>query len=131
MASDLTIDVDDAALLAALDAIPDAVRAHAKPAARVTADHIAAEAGRRIARRTGQTAGEITVEETHAGDGYVVFVGAGGAGRSHVGRYLEFGTVHMRARPFLFPSAQLEAGAHDRRMRDAVQDAIDEHGLGE
>jgi len=37
----------------------------------------------------------------------------------------------MTAKPFLFVSARLEEGAHDRRAREAVQAAIDEKGLGE
>jgi hypothetical protein len=124
----MTIDVDTDALLAALAAIPEAVHAHLKAAAKVTADAIDAEAGARIRRRTGKTGEAITVEETHNGDGYVIYVGQG---RQHIGSYLEFGTKLMTEKPFLFASARLEEGAHDRRARDAVQAAIDEKGLGD
>jgi len=127
MADNFTITVDDAALLAAWDQLGDAVHAHLKANAKVTADKIATEAGARIKRRTGRTGDAITVEETRNGDGYVIYVGNG---RQHIGSFLEFGTKYMTARPFLFVSARLEEGAHDRRSREAVQEAIDELGLG-
>jgi HK97 gp10 family phage protein len=128
VADGFTITVDTAPLLAALAAIPGAVHAHLKAAARITAEAIATEARARVRRRTGQTGEAITVEETHTGDGYVIFVGAG---RQHVGSFLEWGTRFMSAKPFLFASARLEEGAHDRRSREAVQAAIDEKGLGD
>lgn len=128
MSDALIIEVDTTALFAAMDAIPDAVHAYLKAAAKVTADKISSEAHARIRRRTGETAEKITVEETHSGDGYVVFVGDP---RTHIASFLEFGTKFMTAKPFLFVSAQLEEGAHDRRSRDAVQAAIDAQGLGD
>jgi HK97 gp10 family phage protein len=120
--------VESAALLAALDAFLAGVHRHLKPQLKITADNVAAEAGRRIRRKTGLTGDAITVEETHNGDGYVVFVGGS---RTHIGRFLEFGTKHQQASPFLFPAAALEAGALDRRAREALQAAIDEQGLGD
>lgn len=124
----MIIDVDTTALVAALDAVPAAIHAHLKAAAKMTAEHIATEARARIRRRTGRTGDAITVEETHSGDGYIVFVGNG---RQHIGSFLEFGTRFMTDKPWLFPSARLEEGAHDRRAREAVQAGIDEKGLGE
>jgi hypothetical protein len=44
--------------------------------------------------------------------------------------WLEFGTRHMEARPFLHASAQLEEGPHERRIQQAINDAIQEVGLG-
>jgi hypothetical protein len=143
----ISIEVDTRALLAALDAIPAEVHAHLKAAAKLTAENIAAEARRRVARRTGETAAHIVVEETHSGDGYIVWVEPDvrisshtmPSGRTHtqavsynaLGGWLEFGTRFMSARPFLFASARLEEGAHDRRSREAIQAAIDAHGLGD
>jgi bacteriophage HK97-gp10 putative tail-component len=128
MADNVTIEVDTAALFAALDQIPDAVLRHAKLGCKVTADNVATEAQARIRRKSGQTGDAITVQETHDGTGYVVYVGGT---RGYIGRFLEFSTKHQTtAYPFLFPSARLEEGAHDRRLREAVQDAIDETGLG-
>jgi hypothetical protein len=55
----------------------------------------------------------------------------------HVGLYLEKGTIqgkprsHTSApRPWLGPAADVEQGAHGRRMRQAIQDAIAAEGLG-
>lgn len=131
MSDQLTITVDTSALLAAIDAIPEAVHRHLKLAAKVTADHIAAEARGRVRRRTGKTAQSIHVEETHSGDGYVVMAYDPAAGRAPVDMFLEFGTKFMTAKPFLFASARLEEGAHDRRSREAIQAAIDEEWLGD
>lgn len=151
MADGLTIDPDVTALLAALDAFPEAMLArHLKPAARVTAVNVEREAKARVARRTGATAEGIHIEEAHDGSGYVVLPDFGPdvtfswhtmkrSGRSHTQRvtrnnlpaWLEFGTRHMRERPFFFAAARLEEGAHDRRMRQAVVDAIADTGLGE
>lgn len=131
MADGFTVEVDTRALVAALDAIPDAVLRHLKVAARITADNIAREARGRVARRTGRTGAAITVEEARSGDGYVVFVANAAADWPHLDIGLEFGTKFMSKRPFLFASAQLEEGSHDRRSREAVQAAIDEMGLGD
>ena len=55
----------------------------------------------------------------------------------HVGLWLEQGTIqgkprsHTAApRPFFDVAAELEQDAHGRRMRDAIQQAIDAEGLG-
>jgi len=140
MAEDFTITVDDAALLAALDAIPEAVLAYLKPAAKVTADNICREAKLRLERQlgpnaTGATVRGIHVEPTRDDEraGYVVL--GYDANIPHDGgpvdQWLEFGTQYMAARPFLFASARLEEGAHDRRSHEAIQDAIDAQGLGD
>jgi HK97 gp10 family phage protein len=124
----LTIDVETTALLAAIAAMPDVVLTFTKPAAKVTADNVAREMRARIQRRTRKTADAITVEVSHDGTGYVVYVGSG---RQHVGRFLEFGTRYMSKRDFFFPAVRLEEGPHDRRTRDAVQAAINGSGLGD
>ena len=128
MPNQIALDVDDTALLAALDTMPDACVAHLKPESKITADNIAADAAQRIQRQTGQTGDQIVVEETHNGDGYVVLVRGD---RQHIARFLEWGTVHQRAYPFLFASARLEEGPNLQRARLAIQDAIDEKGLGD
>lgn len=129
MPDGLTITTETTALLAALQQLPALVRTHVKRAARVTADRIVREAAGRVARRTGATAAGLTVEETHSGDGYVVFVKR--VDEPGLPGWLEHGTKFMTKRPFLFVSARLEEGAHERRTRDAIQDAIDEKGLGD
>lgn len=128
MADHFSIEIDGLPeLLAALDAIPDAVLAELKIEAKVTADNIVREAKGRIRRRTGKTGDAIKVEESLDGTGYVVRVGSG---REHIGSFLEFGTKYMTAKPYLFVSARLEEGGHDRRTREAVQRAIDQKGFG-
>lgn len=128
MADSFTIDVDHTELFAAMDAIPEAVHRHLNMAAAFTADRIASEARGRVKRRTGRTGQAITVDEAHSGDGYVIYVADP---RTHIGSFNEFGTKFMSAQPFLFVSARLEEGAHDRRAREAVQNAINETGLGD
>jgi hypothetical protein len=56
---------------------------------------------------------------------------------SHVGLWLEIGTAQGRSRshtaaprPWLGPSADVEQGPHGRRMRAAIQQAIDAAGFG-
>lgn len=131
MADKFTIEVDTRELLAALDAIPAAVLAYLKEAAKITADNIAREAKGRVARRTGKTGDAITVEKSHDGTGYVVFVANAAADWPNLDIGLEFGTRYMSPRPFLHVSARLEEGGHDRRSREAIQRAIDAKGLGE
>ncbi len=125
----MTITVDKAALLAAMEAIPAAVERHLKLAALVTADRIAGEARGRVRRRTGKTAAGIIVEETHKGDGFVVL--STNQRMPGLPQWIEFGTKYMSASPYLFASARLEEAAHDRRSYQAVQDAIAEKGLGD
>jgi len=136
MPSELTISVENADLLRAMDALGPAALVFTKAAARVTADRIVGEAQSRVARATGETAAGIHKEETNNGDGYVVR--DTNRRMPELPTWLEFGTSQGKkgshsslARPFFFVSAQLEAGAHDRRMHEAVQDAIDAVGLGE
>ena len=143
MADGLRIDIDTTALLRALDRVEATiVDRHTKPACRVTAERIQAGARARVARRTGRTATGISVEESRDGQGYVVlpFDSAFETALLQSGNnqqpenlpyWLEFGTKKMRKRPYFFAAVELERGPHDRRIRDAVQDAFDEAGLGD
>jgi hypothetical protein len=124
----MTISIDTTSLFAAMDAVAAELAPRLKADAKITADNIDREATGRVRRRTGGTAAAIIVDETHAGDGYVVYVEGE---RHHVGFFNEFGTKFMTAKPFLFASARLEEGAHDRRVRQTIQDVIDEKGLGD
>jgi hypothetical protein len=125
----LTIDADATAVIAALDRLGPVAASYVKAAAKETADRIATEAGGRIARRTGHTAEGITVEETRNGQGYVVFVK--NPETPGLPLWIEFGTKFHTARPFLFASARLEEGPHDRRVREAINAAIHDTGLGD
>ena len=128
MSNALIVKVDAATVLAALEQFPAVVEAHLKGAFKATADAIAREAQGRIRRRTGKTGDAIDVQESYDGKGYVVVVAAP---RTHIGRFLEWGTVKMAAKPFLFASAALEEGPGVRRAEEALQAAIDEIGLGD
>jgi hypothetical protein len=125
-----SVDVDMAGTLAAMDRVGTEIERFTKPAARVTADRVAAEAARRVRRRTGHTAQQIRVEESHDRSGYVVLA-YDPSTKKHVEVYLEFGTQFMTAFPFFFNAARLEEGPYDRRMRQAIQDGIDASGLGD
>ena len=133
--SGMQITVENEALIAALNTLGEAVEAFTRPAAKVTADNIAAEALRRVARATGETARGITVSESRTGRGYVVE--SDNPRMPELPIWLEFGTKQGKprshssaARPYLFISASLESGAHDRRMREAVQAGIAAKGFG-
>ncbi len=128
MAPLLTIDVDASRLIAILDQLGDVVLKHTKPAAKVTADNIAREAQARVARATGETAAGIIVQEDYTREGYIVH--SANQRMPNLPTWLEFSTKHMAARPYFFSSARLEENAHDRRMRQAIQDAIDETSRG-
>jgi hypothetical protein len=158
MPDGFSITIDDRALLAALDRLGPAVEKYTMPAAKVTANNIQREAQRRVARRTGATAKGIEVREDYTRTGYVVVTSdvlsseeharrqgyktaklrnATYANIPHVGLYLEEGTIRgepgshtSAARPFLFPAAELERGSFERRIREAIQQAIDDEGFG-
>ena len=70
----------------------------------------------------------ITIKETRDGTGYVVFVNQ--PDNPGLAGWIEFGTIKMTARGFLFTSARLEEGGHMRRLGEAVQAAINALGLG-
>ncbi|HXD16399.1 MAG TPA: HK97 gp10 family phage protein [Vicinamibacterales bacterium] len=128
MAPLLTIDVDNAELYAAFDALGAELDAFLKPVALDTAQAIQREARARVRRATGATANKITIEPTRDGTGYVVFVNQ--PENPGLAGWIEFGTVKMTARGFLFTSARLEEGGHLRRVAAAIQEALDVVGLG-
>lgn len=143
MADDLRIDSDATALVRALDHLDATlVERHTKPACKVTAERVQAAARARVARRTGRTAAGISVEETHDQQGYVVLpydvqfeqalISAGNDQQpANLPYWLEFGTKTMRKRPYFFAGVELERDPHDRRIREAIQTAIDDAGLGD
>jgi hypothetical protein len=128
MSDAITITIETDELFAALDAVVETIGDRTKEACKVTADRVDAEATGRVARRTGATAEGIFVEETYDKTGYVVI--ATNRHTPGLPGFLEYGTVKMTKRPFLFASAHLEIGPHGRRISEATQDAIDDVGLG-
>jgi hypothetical protein len=129
MADLLTINVDTAALIDALTKYSAFAGRHLKDAAFITATAIRREARARVARATGETAQGITVEETHNKEGYVVFPYR--PDNPGLPGWIESGTEKMKARPFLMNSARLEEGAHMRRVREALDFAAEDAGLGD
>lgn len=147
MADGFTATLDTRGLLDAFDKLGAQLLPALKAVAFETATAVQREARARVARRTGQTADDIVLYEDYTGHGYIVQTtdvraygskATPGSKRKlsahlnvpHVGLYLEGGTVHMSARPFFWPSVALQQGAFDRNVRQAVQDTIDEVGLG-
>jgi len=142
MADGFTVAVETAAVSAALARLPDAAQALTRAASQLTAERLQAEMRSRVARATGQTAEDILVTEV-AGDFYVHTLDvAPVTGRyyqvKHVGLWLEKGTRQGQpgshaapARPWFFVSAQLEQGPHERRIREALEQAVDGEGLGD
>lgn len=134
MADMFRVETDATSLIAALTQLGDRAIPFVKAAAKETADAVVREAKGRIARAAGgptrshHTAEGITAVETNNGEGYLVVVDS--PDMWGLPGWLEFGTKYMVARPFLFPSARLEEGAHRRRVADALQSAIDAEGLG-
>ena len=138
---DMTITVENAALLAALHRLGTTAEIYTLAASKITADRIRSEATARARRafqqRTGQTVEGIVVraDQRHK-PGWAVLTT-----RQHMPAlplWLEFGTkkgkkgsTHAnRARPFFFSSAALEAQPHADRIAAAIQEALDIEGLG-
>ena len=129
----LTLDADPRELLQAIERLGPAAERVVLAAAKVSADRLADEERRRVARRTGRTANAITVEASRDGAAWVVYVKSSGAADEwpHLDIGLEFGTRHMTAQPFVLASVALEQGPHARRMAEAIEAAIAEVGLGQ
>lgn len=140
MAPLITIEVQSAALLAAMERSPALIEKHAKPAALISANNIAKEWRARFAR--SKTAGLPTHGGMHGYTGVKVYESKDKKGyivvfefpdMPNLALWLEFGTEKMLPHPpggSLFPSVRLEEGPHAARMRAAVQAGIDEAGLG-
>lgn len=105
------------------------------PACEVTADNIVSEAQRRVKRDTGETAEGITSQMLKDKTGY--FVSARNQRMPNLPLWIEAGTQQGKpgshrqpAAPFFWPAVQLEEYHHERRIGDAVDDAILAEGLG-
>lgn len=120
--------VDASVVIAMLDRMAESADFVCREVGRETAKNIVAEAQRRVRRATGDTADEIHFELTRDGQGYVVLGYQQGVGEGVVDKYLEFGTKYQYARPFFFSSAQLEEGAHMRRLTARIQEWLDQVG---
>jgi hypothetical protein len=136
MPNSIAVSIDPNRLAEQLDGVTltNALKPFIKTASRITADAVATEAAARLARQlsgtsTGVTLANIKVRSDRTGWGWVV--DAGNPVTPMLDRWLEHGTVKMRARPFFYDSAKLEENAHRDRIRAAVHAALSEYGLGE
>ena len=134
----LTIDANAETLEAAIDTFVELAVPRVKAAAHVSAVRIQAEARLRVRRRTGQTAAGIAVVEAPNSTGYLVVAEAPPQpstqrGAPGVPVWLELGATSLRfgPKPFLLVSGKLEQPAHDARVREALQSAADDSGLGD
>ena len=131
MADSLTVTVEYETLKETLTALPARLKPFVAAAARVSADHIANEARARLQRQirpeATETVASIRVVSDRTGWGWRVV--AGKASFPMVAVWLEHGTRHQRARPFLYPSARLEEAAHTRRIEAAIRVGLAEQGF--
>jgi len=130
-----TIEIDATRMREALEgeSLKQVIKGFVKTAAKVSADHVCAEAKARLLRQlsatsTGATVAGIVVKSDRTGWGWIV--DAGNLHTPMLDRWLESGTKHMHARPFFWASAKLEEPAHLGRIQAAVQAALSEYGLG-
>lgn len=140
MSDSVTVDIDVAALIAALAALGDKAQPYVNDAAHETGDAIVQEAQARLHRQLGPDATgktEAGIMSRPADDGLGYIVSATREPLPNLPWWLERGTkkgkgTHANvARPFFYVSALLEESPHLRRIADAVQQAIDDQGLGD
>lgn len=138
----LALELDLAPLTQAITKMPDILRELVMEASRITAENIVREAKGRLARQlgpgaTGATVAGIEAKVAYDGNGYVVL-----ADRDpfpQLPLWIERGTkpgkrrnfARTIPRPFFYPSIELEAGSHERRILQAMRDAAQASGLGE
>jgi HK97 gp10 family phage protein len=99
-------------LQAALKSAPDRVKAHASSAVAASAFAIAQRARSMVPVATGALKNDITSSTT----GVSGRVGLA-TRSSYYWRFVEFGTIHMPARPFFRPAAEAESEGFIQRMR--------------
>jgi hypothetical protein len=141
MADGFVIDVEEAAVIDALETLGDFAQPFVNSASRESAESMETEAVSRLRRQlgpnaTGETEAGIESRPAYDGNGYVVV--ASNDRMPNLPLWKEKGTQkgdlgsHTEpATPFFYISAELEKGPHFRRLEDALQDAINQKGLGD
>lgn len=137
----LEIDLDLTPLQQAISAMPEALRERVMDASKTTAENIVREAKGRLQRQLGPdatsaTVAGITSQPAFDGNGYVVL--ADRDSFPNLPLWIEKGTkpgkrrnfARTRPRPFYYASIELEAGSHERRVIQAMQEAAQVVGLG-
>ena len=136
-----------AALRAKVDRFPDAVTAQLRSVAWRTSRRVMERAKAKVAVDTGYTKDNIYILEDADKKAFYVMAGTDRprvrivgrtmpSGRFHTQRttlnmlpiWLEYGTVHMAARPFMRPAADAESGRYVQEMR-AGAEAVAEREL--
>jgi hypothetical protein len=156
MADSMKIDVDARGMLRALDRLGDLATDEVFAAVMETAEAVSDEMVSRINRQTrgeGVTAGNVSIGVVGPGQGRAASGKARHRGKlfnlpskedaleegifvdiepyrrpANLPGWLEFGTVHMLARPFFFASAEVEEGPHRRRLATALANAARKAG---
>jgi hypothetical protein len=136
VANTITVSCDATVLLAKLDGLTlgKALAPFIKGAAKVSADHIAAEAAARLSRQLSGTSSGATVAgikvKSSGALGWVVV--SGNAKVPRLPRLLERSFKNVaRRKPYLMASAALEQSAHTDRIDAAIQAGLSEYGLGD
>lgn len=136
-----SFELETDAIVAALDTLGDAATPFIRDASFLSAKSIESEAVSRLRRQlgpnaTGETEAGIEVLPDFAGTGWVVV--SGNERMPNLPLWIEEGTSKGKprshsepARPYFHVAVELEQGAHYRRIGAALQDAIDEQGLGD
>lgn len=136
-----SVELDDAAVIAALDAYGDRAQPYINTASHDSAESMEREAESRLRRQlgpnaTGETVAGIESFPARDGNGYVVV--SGNDRMPMLPDWIDDGTKRGKprshsepARPYFDVSAELEKGAHRRRISDALQECADDMGLGD
>jgi HK97 gp10 family phage protein len=96
--------------------IPEAERNARNHANETTAREIVRGAQARVRRRSGLLMRNISYSvDKRAGTAKVGIL----SGPGFYGHFLEFGTIHMAAMPFMLPSVEVERPLHVQRLIDA------------
>lgn len=132
MADSISVTVDAQTVKDNLVVLPECLKPYVRAAARISADHIRDEARVRLQRQlsaaaTGETVASIRVTSDRSGWGWTVR--AGKVSFPMIAYWLERGTEHQRARPYLDVSARLEQEAHTRRIEAAIRAGLAESGF--
>jgi hypothetical protein len=138
----MTVDVDTAPLYHAFEVLQTELQHRINDASEVTAQAIVRDARARLERQlgpgaTGQTVSGITAKRAYDGNGWVVL--ADNARMPNLPLWLEKGTkpggrknfARTPRKPFFYTSIELEVGAHERRVDEAMHDAAGAVGLGD
>lgn len=114
---------------AAIERLAPAVRASLRSVAQRTALRIRDGARHRLLAQTqgtGRTAAAIAVREDPDEKAFAVESKAVRPSPANLPLWLEFGTVHMTARPYMRPAVEAESDRYVSELRDASGETVRE-----